>query len=227
MKRIIKSALLFYLLASLSGYSQMSNDDLYAFLDDAAMHNKFSEIKKLNFSGSPYLNDEYQTGNISFSDGNKYNNILLRYNIYSDQFEFTRENKDYALERNPDFYLITLGDRVFVYREFEYKDKDDAGYLEQIVEGDYSLYLKHYILLRSIEDIGAFSEESKPTFWHQKPVIMIGSTQNKVAEINGSKDFLNKFPELRDSVDKYTGKKKLRLKSVEDYKDLISYLNSI
>lgn len=226
MKRIIKPILLFYLLTSLAGYSQMSNDDLYAFFDDAAMLNIFSEIKELNYSGSPYLNDDYQTGNISFSDGNKYNNILLRYNIYYDQFEFNKGDKNYALETNPDIYLITLGDRIFVYREFEYKDKDQSGYLEQIIDGEYSLYIKHNVLLRTVEEIGAYSEKTKPTFWQQKPIIMIGSNKNPIAEIKGSKDFINKFPDLCDSVDKYTGKKKLKLKSVEDFKELVNYLNS-
>ncbi len=226
MKRIIVPGFILFLFTSLTGHSQVKNDDLVSFFDKAKMPGMIKEIEDTKFSGSPYLSDDFQSGKIRFTDGNEFNNILLRYNIFQDQFEFTKENNDYTLVKNPDIYLVTLGERVFVYREFEYKDNKDAGYLEQLIDGKYSLYYKHNILLRAIEDIGGFSEESKPTFWHQKPVIMVGNTNKGVVEIKGSKDIINKFPDLRDTIDGYKGKKKIKFKSVEDYKELVNYLNS-
>jgi hypothetical protein len=205
----------------------MQNDDLVAFFDNAKMLNILKESKDNKFSGSPYLSEEFQPGNITLTDGHEYNNILLRYNIFQDQFEFTKEDTDYTLVKHPEIYLINLGERVFVFREFEYKDSKDSGYLEQLIDGKYSLYYKHKILLRAIEDVGGFSEESKPTFWHQKPLIMMGVEDKGVVEIKGTKDLYNKFPVLRDKLDAYKGKKKIKLKSVEDYMELVDYLNSI
>lgn len=226
MKRFLQLSLLLLTFISLSGYSQIMDVDFQSFYDDFDQLKRFNEYKEISYDGSPYLNEDFEAGKIILADGKEYKRILLRYNVFYDRFEFSRDGQALAIEKDPQFSCFFIGDRIFFYKKFKYKDDIQEGYLEQVVEGDYSLYLKHDIVLREGEEAGAFQETRKPTFVPQKPSFLIGSKDKDIISVKGSKDFLNKFNDLEELIEEYTGSKKLKLKTEQDYIELVNYLNS-
>ena len=55
-------------------------------------------IEEKDIEGSPYLNKEFVEGTIYTNQKNQYNNIPIRYNIYTDELEY----------RTPDNQILTL-----------------------------------------------------------------------------------------------------------------------
>ncbi len=227
MKRIVFLLLLLLSIISLPAYSQVMEIDFQRFYYDFENTKSINKTAyEINYDGSPYLNDEFQSGKIILADGNEYKDVLLRYNAYSDQFEFNRNNEILAIIKNPQFSEFIFGDHIFCYQRFQIKNEKQEGYLEKIREGNYSLYCKHITILREGEETGAFQEAKKPTFIPQKPLYMIGSKDKGIVPIKGPKDLYNEFQDIEETIDNYTGKKKLKLKSEEDYIELINFLNS-
>jgi hypothetical protein len=218
--------LLLFVCISLSGFSQVMDVNFQQFYDDFDQLQRFFQTSDSQYDGSPYLNDEFTKGTIILSDGKKYENILLRYNIYNDMFEFQKGNEALSIDKDKHFSCFTYGIYTFKYFEFEYKSKIESGYLEQVIEGDFSLYMKHIVILKDAEESGAYQEATNPTFYSQKPIFMIGNGPDRIVEIKNSKDLNNKFKELEETINNYTGNKKLKLKSKDDFIELINYLNS-
>lgn len=218
--------LLLFVCISLSGFSQILDVNFQKFYDDFEQLQKFYSTSDSQYEGSPYLKDEFYKGTIILANGQEYKDILLRYNIYNDMFEFQKGKEALAIDKDKQFSCFILGIYTFKYFEFEYKNKIESGYLEQLIEGDFSLYLKHQVILKDGSDSGAYQEATKPTFYPQKPSFMLGSGPDKIVEIKNSKDLINKFKELEERINNYTGKKKLKLKSRNDYIELVNYLNS-
>lgn len=202
MKRTIKLSLLLIFIISLSGYSQVVNVDFQRFYDDFEQLKRFNERAEVIYDGSPYLEDEFHTGQIIMDDGIEYKDLQLRYNMFYDQVEFRNEEKVLSIDKGPQFSTFLIGDRVFSYKKFIIKDEIEEGYLEKLADGKYSLFLRHYIVLREGTDAGAYQEARKPTFIPQKPVFMIGSGENVIMPIRKLKDLYKLFPETEEAVNK-------------------------
>lgn len=226
MKRILHLSLLLFTTFSLSGFAQVMDIGFQKFYDDFEHLKRFNETPEATYKGSPYLNDEFKTGKILLTDGQAYENVLLRYNVYYDNFEFSKEDKALAIDKDPRFSCFLIGERVFKLETFEFDGSTVKGYLEQLIEGDYSLYLKHKTILRDGEESGAYQQATKPAFFIQKPACLIGKKGGPIVEVRNSKDLLNTFGEIEGSIAEFRGKKKIKLKSTTDFKDLVEYLNS-
>jgi len=85
-------------------------------------------IEEKDIEGSPYLNKEFVEGTIYTNQKNQYNNIPIRYNIYTDELEY----------RTPDNQILTLATPQIV-------EKADFG--------DYSISNIFYLRGKSIKPV--------------------------------------------------------------------------
>lgn len=228
MNRIIILSLILIAGNSLSAYSQVQviSPELQRFYDDYKHLQKFNESAEANYDGSPYLNKEFEPGKIILSNGNEYKDIMLRYNVYNDEFEFSNDNKVLALEKDPQFSAFIIAEKEFYYKKYFLKEKPKEGYLLKLVEGKYSLYLKYNVVLREAEEPKPFQEARKPNFVIQKPSYMIGSEREGIIVIKNLKDFYKYYQDLKGIVKDFAGREKIKLKSEQDYIDLVNFLNS-
>jgi len=92
-----------YTVIELRDYISRTNWNRTVFMDDP------------NISGSPYLSDEFQRGEIYMSGKYKIPNIQLRYNLYNDEFQFKEKNTIMAIADPASIDKIIIGDEVFIY----------------------------------------------------------------------------------------------------------------
>ena len=159
-------------------------------------------------------------------DGDTYDSIPIRYNIYNDQMQFERNGKAMAIENPENIKVVTIGSQSFIYSKYLTGSKSSSGYLEKIIEGDYSLYCRYYIILRSGSEPGAYKAAKNPRFDLQKPEYYLSKRDTDPLRIKTSSDILSGFKNLEEVLKKYTGKKKLKLKKEEDFINLLNYLNT-
>ena len=228
MNRIIILSLMLFAGSFFLTYSQVQviSPELQRFYNDFENLQKFNETAEVDYDGSPYLNKEFVSGKIILANGMEYKNIMLRYNIYNDEFEFSNKNKVLALKKDPQFSAFVIGEKEFCYKKFLLKERPKESYLLKIIGGEFSLYLKYNIVLREEEEPKPFQEARKPNFVLQNPYFLIGSEEKGIVVIKNLKDFYKSYPDIEDLVRDFAGQEKLKLKSERDYIKLVSYLNS-
>ncbi len=228
MNRIIILSLILIAGNSFSTYSQAQviSTELQNFYDDFASRKMMEGPIGEAYDGSPYLTDEFVSGTIFLANGEEYPDILLRYNVYDDLFELKKEDNIFIIDRQKTDYIFNLGDRIFSYNNYILKGRATEGYLEQLVRGTYSLYAKHIVVFREGEKPEPFKEARKPKFHIQNPDLLIGKDDGSIVEIKSAKDLYDKFNDLEKLIEEYTGNKKLKLKTEQDYIELVNFLNS-
>jgi len=92
-----------YTVIELRDYISRTNWNKKVYMDDP------------NISGSPYLSDEFQQGDIYMNGKYKIPNIQLRYNLYNDEFQFKERNSIMAIADPTNIDKIVIGDEVFIY----------------------------------------------------------------------------------------------------------------
>ncbi|MDX2414373.1 MAG: hypothetical protein QNK33_04215 [Bacteroidales bacterium] len=169
--------------------------------------------------GSPYHHDEFKTGSILLSDGKEFKDLLLRFNVFKNQIEMKSEKGIFVIQNIESLSSISIESQTL--RFFP----SNKIYLEKAIEGRLSLYIKYNITYKPPLSAGPYQKESKPRYISQKPVYLIGLNNNRPIEIHSEKDLRSSFKDLETIIDEYSGKKKLKLKKVEDYINLLNYIN--
>ena len=130
-------------------------------------------LRYTNIKGSAYLYDDWQSADIVFRDGTVYNNILLNYNGYSQEFEATELNTVISLD-------VSKYDHIIVYTEGV-----DEGIKELFAKG------VHYDLAFSMTNIIYDGDSLKLIRGFQ---VRIAESTN---EIHGDNEVKKKFVQNR------------------------------
>ena len=223
-KAFFTSLILLFLAVTLNG--QRINPEIQKLYDEH--YHRIKMIKPVNFvyDGSPYLYDQFRTGDVIFDDGTVYKEILLRYNVYYDLFEFSIKGNEYALDKSAKYSVFRIGDQTFIYQSYLYDSIEKEGYIEIIAKGNYSLYRIYKIRFKEATAGKAYQEPANAKFTRPKPEYMIGKVDDKIVSIKNEKQLLKNF-DLSKQVKKYSGNKKIKLKNEKDYLKLIEFLNSL
>ena len=88
-----------------------------------------------DIEGTPYLQEKLTKGMITFVDG-KTQPYYMRYDRYTDEVEFMRNEKIFAIDNPEEVEAIQIGDDKLVYTRYYIKDIRYDGYLVERTEGD-------------------------------------------------------------------------------------------
>lgn len=99
-----------------------------------------------NIEGSPYANEVFVFGSLYIDAKLHKKNVLLRYNIFSEEIEIStsgksKESSYNALLKNPSYYA-RIGKTTYIFAPYNDSNKD-GGYFEFIASGNhFDLYEK-------------------------------------------------------------------------------------
>ncbi len=223
----------FFLIAINSSFSQ----DMYQIRQamDFFRTNKLrsgdwkNTLTESDIQGSPYLNAEFVNGTIFTTSKLQYDNIPLRYNIYSDQIEFkTPENEIQALATPEIIEAIKIGDYKMVYAPYSSFKKIRYGFFKvEEEEGKTSLYSREEIIFKKAEEPGGY-KDAEPAKFINKPLsyyIRVGMEQAK--KVGNKKDIVKIFPDHKNEIAAFIKKNKTKPNNPESLKKLIHYYNSL
>ncbi len=111
--------------------------------------------KDFDVKGSPYLNEEFETGWIALGKINDtVSNVEIRYNIFKDALELSNNSQIKELNPNPIKAFSSsqlIGQSLFVNSDY-IDGLAASGYVQQVFSGQsLSIYLKH-LVTRKIRD---------------------------------------------------------------------------
>ena len=180
-----------------------------------------------DFEGSPFLNEEFVTGQV-FSSEKKYTSVQLRYNIYNDQMEFRQNDLTYALYPGERILKVILGNETYVVAKYEIRGKMDYGYLTRLDSGKLTILAKKVVRFTEKQEAKALESSNTPAKFTRTPDVYyykIGS--GEITKAGSLKSLIATLPDHQAEVESYAKKEKLSTKKAEDLNKLAVYYNGL
>ncbi|WP_163716649.1 hypothetical protein [Mangrovibacterium lignilyticum] len=196
--------------------------DVMNFYNEVARNKAMESFDLSLVDGSPYLNNEFVTGDIVTKDSVQYAGLKLRYNIYNDAIEF--EKGDLAIELNPNFPLLyaVIGDDIFVKAE----DKD--GFFRVVSTGKVYLVEKMKIKYNDAKPASGYQAAKRPSFRSLNSDYYIQSVPGgEATELSNKNDVMSIFSDSKSEVAGFIKSEKIKIDKAEDLKKLVAYYNSL
>jgi hypothetical protein len=204
--------------------AQLGIDDVYKrFQND--QQKSFTKITDYSqIKGSPYYYKDYKECELFLSKNQTYK-IKLRYNIYSDEFEFEREKIAYNVPKeNVD--SIKIGNETFVCQSIKEKSTLKS-YFIKLNDGKYKLLLQKKIVFSPKDKVEPYKEQNPDRFEPRNDELYFNIDNGIPVFIVTKKTIPDFIPALSDKITAYSKEHKLKLTKKEDVKQLFLYLNSL
>ena len=183
--------------------------------------------------GSPYLNDKFIKGKITFDNGKEYD-ILTRLNVGSQKFEIRKDlNSEISIIEINESVTIEMENKKYNLHSINLENKQILAVLEKCVENErMSLYYFPRKVIKMPVETGAvapttgFTKTPKPK-WADANEFLILKNNNWYTVPNSFKKLVEKNIFDQKLLKKYKKSNKLNVKKKESLINLVSYFNSI
>ncbi len=195
--------------------------------------NKSMVGKKLpppNVDGSPYLYDEWRKGKVFLRGDEVFDNLTLKYNLYSQILHLKERGGERAFKDNfvEGFELIDPSKgsgELFRKLSFECDDEYYNDYFKIIDDqGDYGVYIRYWIYKKPPTYVEGLNTGNRNYELITKEQSFYRINESYV-EINTSHKKNLKKLKQHQAIYELADKKNLPLKSADDFKSLFTHLS--
>ncbi len=185
-------------------------------------------LTKTNFGEecSMYLNESFQKGVLVLNDNTEIGDRLYRFNIYNQQMEFIVNEDTTAIGNPEELRLLKFDGKYFIYTQYNYGQKVNAGYMEVLVDGDYRLLLHRDIKYTFKEDVTDPTAKPVERYYLGKRYFI--SYKNEPANhiLLDKKDVVNSVQIPGKDLKEYMKERKNHMKSESDLVEVFRYCNT-
>ncbi len=178
------------------------------------------------YEGSMYLKSRYKESSVVDEKSGTFD-AKLRYNIYTDGLEFSRNSKLYEIKKSTTIHARIDGD-YFYYCNFKNQRglNRDGYYILVELNDKYRIYKRLTIdivepshnLIKKIDEVGKLKMHS--TYYIEEAGVVMQLPLDK-------KDILVTFSDKESELKKYLKKEKIRLKKEEDLIRFVARYNAL
>ncbi len=195
---------------------------------------KFEEfdLEKIEYIGSPYVNKNFERGNIYLNSKLIVEEVPLRYNAFADEMEFKESLNDLdedskALTKSPEVD-IEIGNTLYVFVPYQ-GGIEKGGYFEALVRGEkYDLFKKYNKKFSEGRKAQTSMTKDMPAKFTDNPVYYLVSDEGVFYELPTKKRAFSKvFLKKENEINDYIKDNKLDIKNEKDLIKIINYFNSI
>ncbi|MFV0591233.1 MAG: hypothetical protein ACK5M7_07605 [Draconibacterium sp.] len=229
MKNLILVPLLFLAVLT-SAQSNYQINSLMEFMrvNKMAVGEKRYITSEADIQGSPYLDDEFIAGSVYTTTKFQYNDIPLRYNIYSDNVEFkTPDNTVLAIASPETIEKITFGGNTIEYIPYINVKKERNGYFLLASKGKASLYIRPEVIYKKPTVAEAYKDPEPAKFERRNDVFFIRIGTQAAQRIEKKKDLTEVFPDHQKEIESFVKKNKTSPDKLDELTSLIAYYNSL
>jgi len=185
---------------------------------------KASSEKEID--GNPYFNKNWLNGSVKLVGRNEQKVDSMRYNVYSNEIQFSYQDTIYFISNTKDIIYFTIGESKFIF--YMYSHDNERRIFEVMSEGEKVILLKMYSC--SIIE-GKKSDGINPGTIDK---FKISSDYYTIKNFQPAQEFRMKSDNLtelltdkNDEVSKYIKDNKLKMKKEEDFIKVFNYYNSL
>lgn len=179
--------------------------------------------------GTPYLNSEFKSGQIFTKNKTLYGSYLLRYDVFTGNFEFRKSNHEILELNSPGMVgKIKLDDTTYVYASYINKNVTSNGFFQLIKSGKNAEGLIRYSVdFMKATQPGAYQDAQPARFSSIQKDFYVRFGQEPAVLIYKNSDFLKAVPQYRAQVNKFMKKERIHATREKDLIKLLDYYNSL
>ena len=204
-----------------------SGADMMNFLNTDLDYIKNTDARYCKIEGSPYLDDSFQSGSISYKKV-KYIGLELRFNPFEGYFEFQTEQGirflDPKVTRVDTVWLV---DETYLYVHYMSGKLRKQTFMKAVHTGPTRVLLYNEVVLVQAEEATGYEAFKPARFEKLAESIYISEEGKPAMEFKGKKSLEEIFPEHHAQLSTYTKSEKLKIKKTEDVIRLCEYFDSI
>jgi len=227
-----------FLCFSFVSFSQQANSSAYF---DPIVYNGLTRIEHNNtgsnnidlskVKGSPYENNNFQSGKAIDLNSKRTEVFYIRYNIYNDVIELKTNLSDKAgngLIKSEKVYVIINNKKYYYKKYLENNSNTKEGYFILLKKGNHSsLYLKKIKKFKDKVIPQNSIEKEKPAEFIDDHAYYLQKGDILVKVLSRKKKFLEQHPDISKKLGKYMKSEKINLKSEKDIIKLFNYMDTL
>lgn len=200
--------------------------------------NVFDEIGKPispgsipTIEGSPLLSSDWVFGTVSFFDGRFYNQVLLNFNLFTNELWFLRDSEILMFADPVREFTITSTENNLLktarYRSGypAIEKKNSKSFYEVVSDGPLIELIK--FKAKVIEEIVIYGSPTKRTFIQEDKLYVFDVKSKKLRTVpKGIKSLIDFLPSVETLINQYVRNNELNMKDESSFVLLVQYLNS-
>lgn len=215
----MKNLILFvFIISSQTFFSQIGvglNSSPNSFYE--SLYFKDNKYEYKDIKGSPYENVDFQLAQIG-----DYKDIPVRYNSYTDSFEFKQDGKNYILPKEDNLSKIVFQNRKKAYSLLNLDGSKQ--YLEE-VNNEAGLYKKNKTVFKELKKATTNYEQDYPPTFELLAPKYYGSVDGNLVEVS-KKSIEKNFPKQQKDLKDYMRKNNLGYEKEQDLVKILSFLKA-
>ena len=174
-----------------------------------------------NVKGSPYLNNEFIDGELYLKDKTAYK-LPLRYNIYTNNIEYKKNDVIYDIANPTDIDRIKLDKSVFVYLPFIGK----GGYFELLDSGKCCLVIQYIVDYQEPEPPKPYVDSKPAQFSRGNDRLYMVVNGTQTFEIKNFKDVYKALQDQSKRIEDFVKSEKIKNTKKDNLVKIVKYYNS-
>jgi hypothetical protein len=173
-----------------------------------------------------FLEPGWIKGSVMLNDMTRFDDLLLRYDIYHQQIQFIRRHDTLAFSKPEEVKYFMLGDKKFVYSDFENDETSGKSYFEVVSEGGCKLLLHRTIKYHPDEESG--DNVKKDDYVRECQYYLEKKGDDPAKPVRACrKGVLCAFKDKEDQVKAYLDENDLKLNTCDEMKQVVDFYNSL
>jgi hypothetical protein len=182
------------------------------------------ESEKISQSGM-FLEPQWTPGYVVIGEKSVIDELLLRYDLYHQQFHFIRGNDTMAFSRPEELLMICMGDKRFIYTDFEDDGVIRKGFFEQLSDEECKLLARHTVKYHM--DPGARPRLDEDLYIQECGYYVKKKSDPARPVRICRKGVLCAFREREDQIKAFMDDNGIKMKNCEDLRQVVDYYNSL
>jgi len=198
-------------------------------LRDMARTTAVPDQSAVETQGTPFFNNDFMNGTITFKNGQTTNVMPLRYNAYEGNLQFQNRNDIFAVDSNTiDEFELHGPDGVIQFKKgYDARRLSEDDFVAVMTDGEAKFMVKHTVNYR--EDISGYGQATRVEEYSQSQNFYVKFGDNDVDRIRSLNErrVMRTFPSHEDELEEYAQENRIDFSSITDVTRLFRYYNSL
>lgn len=176
--------------------------------------------------GSPYLQEDFKPGEVYYDGKYKVENILLRLNLYNDEFEYKDKSVVMAFSNPGRIDKIVIDNELFYYVK-ETESHKLSGFVKASHEEFPAVLTKMKIDFLEKEEAKPYVDPKPDRFERTHDKYYIMKSDSEVAKISSVKKLIKYLGDHGTELTKFAKEEKISASDVAELSKLMEYYHSL
>ncbi|MBL7969265.1 MAG: hypothetical protein JNK09_19840 [Prolixibacteraceae bacterium] len=182
-------------------------------------------LSEKDIEGSPYLNPQFISGTVLKKNNVKFNDIPLRFNIYSGSVEFIQDGKILNIADPENVIEVGIGIDKFIYSTFSVARKIDRSFFLLLCEGKYRLLKRYRMRIKGMDSENVpILQSATPQFVRLPDEYYLLYRNGTAQQITNRKKLIKLLQPAPDKINEFIASDKF---DFSDEKQLIQLVESV